>query len=187
MICMQCILVRVCMCVCVWANYECGSLMERCIAKIHNTSTKKRREKLKLRKWKKNAFWGVGRYYQSFRFWQFGRERLSPPRRRGGRTRPLMMVLVTIESTSCGVTRPYQIPDPEGVYNYMSREVGKHFINQLNQRRSRYEYLGSTAMQYTWNHKTELPGTRKGGGVRQLGGYSRYSCRHIDVRQHAKL
>ena len=58
-----------------------------------------------------------------------------------------MMVLVTIESTSCGVTRPYQIPDPEGVYNCMSREIGKHVYQSINQRRCRYEYLGSTAMQ----------------------------------------
>ena len=57
-------------------------------------------------------------YYQSLRVLQLGLERFRPPRSRGGSTRPLRIVLITIESTSCGVTRPYQIPDPEGVYIY---------------------------------------------------------------------
>jgi len=56
-----------------------------------------------------------GDFYQSLRVVQFGRERLTPPRNRGGKTRPSMIVFSTIELTSWGVTRPYQIPDPEGV------------------------------------------------------------------------
>ena len=39
-------------------------------------------------------------FYQSLRLLQLGLERLRPPRRRGGRTRPLSIVLTTIESTS---------------------------------------------------------------------------------------
>lgn len=38
--------------------------------------------------------------YQSLRLLQLGLERFKPPRRRGGKTRPLMMVFSTIESTS---------------------------------------------------------------------------------------
>jgi len=138
---MQCVYYCTCVCVCrsVRANYglwfskgKGGWKMQlrKYICEVNKENTRGGTEIES----KENTFWGgaVGRRdgHQSFRFWQFGRERLSPPRRSGGRTRPLRMVLVTIESTSCGVTRPYQIPDPEGVYNCMSREkgVGKHLM-----------------------------------------------------------
>lgn len=54
--------------------------------------------------------------YQSLSDFDSGRARLSPPRRSGGITLPLMIVSRTIASTTCVVTRPYHTDDPCGVY-----------------------------------------------------------------------
>jgi len=60
----------------------------------------------------------VCRYHdhQSYNVLHPGLAKFRPPRSNGGRTCPAIIVLVTIDWTSCGVTRPYQTPAPLGVY-----------------------------------------------------------------------
>ena len=44
-----------------------------------------------------------------------GRDKLTPPRNSAGRIFPSQIVTFTKAGTSCGVTRPYQTPEPRGV------------------------------------------------------------------------
>jgi len=54
-------------------------------------------------------------YHQSFKLAQPGLDKFTPPRSKGARTSPPIIVFCTIDSTSCVVTRPYHTPDPCGV------------------------------------------------------------------------
>ena len=55
------------------------------------------------------------RYHQSCKLLHPGLAMFTPPRRRAGSILPPMMVFSTIDSTSCGVTRPYHTPTPCGM------------------------------------------------------------------------
>jgi len=50
--------------------------------------------------------------YQSFNDLQPGRDMFSPPRSKGGNTRPCIIVFTTIDSTSWVDTRPYHTLEP---------------------------------------------------------------------------
>lgn len=68
-------------------------------------------------------------YHQSWSALHPGLARFMPPRRIGGSTCPSMIVFFTMDSTSCGVTRPYQTLVPWGLY------IWKEFEQSINPKR----------------------------------------------------
>lgn len=81
---------------------------ERCGIDVYTLFLTKRRNV--------TARWTSASSYQSFRVEHPGLETFKPALSNGGRTLPSTIVLSTIDSTSCVDTRPYQTPDPCGVY-----------------------------------------------------------------------